>query len=676
MMIDSSVTEIRGIGPKKAAALEKLGIRTVDDLLRFQPRTYEDRRNPAPISELEPGMPAFVKGVVVSVLSDPRRYSRKRVLKVLAEDSTGRMEVVFFNAPFLAGDFVKGEEYCFYGRPSANKGHIQMIHPEFSKAGGAREEIVPVYPLTAGITQYELRRLEREAADLAADADDFMPPDIIRGNGLCSLPEALRNIHFPHDTDALKAARYRLMYDEMFVLQTGLLMMRSEEEEGIEFEKDGSEKKYQSYLPYELTGAQKRVIAEIAADMERPARMNRLVQGDVGSGKTAVAEAVLYKAVRNGFQGAFMAPTELLARQHFHTLTEDFKGLGIDVRILTGHLSAKEKKETLELLRTGAIDILIGTHALIQPDVVFRKLGLVITDEQHRFGVDQRSRLGDKGLSPDVLVMTATPIPRTLAVIMYGDLDISVLDELPPGRQKILTKAVTDKSREMVYKFVRGQAAAGRQIYVTAPLIDDSEEIDARSANSVFDELSKKFPECRIALLHGQMSEQEKNSIMEDFSAGSYDILVATVVIEVGIDVPNATVMVIESAERFGLAQLHQLRGRVGRGREQSYCILISNGEGEVAKDRARTMVESSDGFYIAEKDLELRGPGEFFGTRQHGIPDMQLTDMVKHMDIMEQVRGKALELFTDDPGLIKEKNKGLRSRVEALFGEDININI
>lgn len=676
MMIDSPVTSVKGVGPKKAEALDRLGIHTMSDLLYFYPRDYEDRRSPVAVSDLVPGEPAFVKAVVISVVKTPGRYRKKQILKVLAEDSTGRMEAVFFNASFLARDFTQGEVYCFYGKPTSGQGHIQMIHPEFAKADSASGEIVPVYPLTSGITQREIRKLEKAASQFAGEAEEDLPDEVIKDNALCDIGYALSNIHFPETMEALRKAKYRLIYDELFVMHIGLLMMRTKCSDGIAFSRDGTETEYQKYLPYELTGAQKRVVKEIAADMESHQQMNRLIQGDVGSGKTAVAECALYKAVKSGYQGAFMAPTELLARQHFKTLSNDLGPLGVRIGFLSGHLSKSEKDEVAEGLRSGTMDIVIGTHALIQPSVEFSDLGLVITDEQHRFGVNQRALLSEKGNDPDILVMTATPIPRTLAVIMYGDIDISVLDEMPPGRQEILTKAVTDKSRGIVYDFLRGEISRGRQAYVVAPLIDKTEDIDARSVTEVYDELKKKFPEFRIALLHGQMNEKEKDAVMEEFAAGGYDILVATVVIEVGIDVANATVMVIENAERFGLAQLHQLRGRVGRGREQSYCVLISNGEGQVSKDRARTMVESSDGFYIAEKDLELRGPGEFFGTRQHGIPDMQLADLVKHMDIMEAVRGTASEVLRDDPELTAGKNTPLRKRVEAMFGRGSIINI
>ncbi len=429
-------------------------------------------------------------------------------------------------------------------------------------------------------------------------------------------------------------------------------------------------------LGYRLTSAQKRVTEEILSDLSSGNVMNRLVQGDVGSGKTVVAEIALYKAVKSGFQGVMMAPTEILAKQHYSGLSKSFAPHGIKVGLLTGSMGSKEKRETLRELAEGRIQILVGTHAIIQPDVVFHKLGLVVTDEQHRFGVNQRTALSEKGENPHVLVMTATPIPRTLAVILYGDLDISIIDELPPGRQKITTRAIDQSQRNACYDFVEKELQKGRQAYVVAPLIDESETLDVKSAEELYQELSGRFKGVQTALLHGAMKQQEKDGIMERFYNNEIQVLVSTVVIEVGINVPNATVMVIENAERFGLAQLHQLRGRVGRGSHRSYCVLISHNPSEIAQQRAQIMAESQDGFYIAEQDLKLRGPGEIFGTRQHGVPDLLLADLAKHIKILNDVKQEAQRITEEDPLLESETYSGLRRRVIKLFGEDFSLRL
>ncbi|MEG1584130.1 MAG: ATP-dependent DNA helicase RecG, partial [Anaerovorax sp.] len=461
-----------------------------------------------------------------------------------------------------------------------------------------------------------------------------------------------------------------LVFDELFLLQIGLMAIKSKFKAkglGILFDKSISCDPYEKTLPYELTAAQKRVIGQIIDDMETQKVMNRLVQGDVGSGKTAIAELALYKAVKCGYQGTLMAPTELLAKQHYEGITTGY---------LTGSVTSKEKEEILTDLRSGKIQVLIGTHAIIQDGVEFENLGLVVTDEQHRFGVNQRMMLTKKGNNPDVLVMTATPIPRTLAVILYGDLDISVIDELPPGRQQIITRAVGEDGRDRAYNFVKNEIQNGRQGYIVAPLIDDSEKVTAKSAESLYEELSQRFGEFKIALLHGEMKQNDKDKIMEAFYLGETNLLVSTVVIEVGINVPNATIMLIENAERFGLAQLHQLRGRVGRGSEQSYCILISQSSTEVAALRANIMVASTDGFYIAEKDLQLRGPGEFFGTRQHGIPDLKLADLIRHVDILDTVKDEAKNLLEADPFLEQEENRRLKEKIQLKFNDNFDLNL
>ena len=474
-------------------------------------------------------------------------------------------------------------------------------------------------------------------------------------------------------------------------MQIGLLMMKKGRQSGRAHTAD--EKTFTDSLPYELTGAQKRALGEIARDLADGMAMNRLLQGDVGSGKTAVAEAAMYKVVKSGSQAAFMAPTDLLMKQHYETFSRDFAPHGITVGYLSGHMGAAEKRETLEKMAAGELDIVVGTHALIQDSVSFRNLGLVITDEQHRFGVNQRMSFSGKGNDPDILVMTATPIPRTLAVIFYGDMDVSVIDELPPGRQRIITNYYGSERRPAIYRRLVNELDLGHQVYVVCPLIEDSDSVEARSATSVYEELSGLYKgvkkstadsdpgerprdDIRVGLLHGEMKQEEKDAVMVEFAEGNIDVLVSTVVIEVGIDVPNATVMIIENAERFGLAQMHQLRGRVGRGKDQSFCMLILGSRSDIANERAKVLSESSDGFYISERDLDLRGPGEVFGTRQHGLPDTHLADMISHIDIMEELRGYALDILEDDRELAKPENEKLRRRVAMLFSDDVTVSL
>ena len=685
MNLHDDISTLKGVGPKKAAAFGNLNIHTLEDLAATAPRDYEDRRNVIPVEALREGETALFRAGIDRIFPGRFRGNRGQVLSLLVSDDTGSVEVVFFNASYLKRAFAYKEEYVFYGKPSRNgrTGRLQMIHPDFSAADAFEKGIIPVYPLTKGITQKEMRRVQTAIRPLYEEMDDFLREDTIDRNHLCGLGYALKNLHFPEDRDRLREARYRLIFDEFLVLETGILAAkrRTGSGGGIAFAPADSEREYIGSLPYELTGAQKRCIREIKEDLESPRAMNRLVQGDVGSGKTVVAEIAMYKAVTSGYQAVMMAPTEILARQHFEGIRPGFEKHGIRTGFLSGSMNASEKRGILEGLRTQQIDVLIGTHAVIQEGVEFADLGLVITDEQHRFGVNQRVLLKNKGENINVMVMTATPIPRTLAVVLYGELDVSVIDELPPGRQEIITRcAVPDggssaeKLRRKCYDFVEKQIRAGRQAYVVAPLIDESEAVDARSAIEIYEELSKRFENC--ALLHGAMEQEAKERIMESFSRGAIGVLIATVVIEVGINVPNATVMVVENAERFGLAQLHQLRGRVGRGSYQSYCFLMMGNVSELAERRGRIMERSSDGFYIAEEDLKLRGPGEIFGTRQHGLPDMKIADLSRHMAVLSRARDEASRILEEDPGLDSAQNGPLRRRVVKLFGEDITLNL
>lgn len=668
------VSEVKGIGPKKAELLKGMGIVTLEDMLAHYPYSYEDRSKITEIGNAQEGVTCYICASVQKISKNFVYGKNGRMLRLLAADDTGTIEIIFFKATYYERAFQLDQPYYFYGKVTRGRGGLQMVHPEFEKSSGTFEaSILPVYRTTKGITQKDLQKISRFALAQDICAEETLPEMLIEKNHMCSREFALKNIHFPTDRMSFKRSKYRLIYEELFILQMGLMIRGSSRlrvREGIEFPPDDAVREFIERLPYELTDAQARVLREITNDMESPAPMQRLVQGDVGSGKTAVAAAALYKAAKAGYQGVMMAPTELLAAQHLETFRSLYEGTGIRLGFLTSSVKASEKREVLALLKRGEIDVLIGTHAVIQDNVEFKNLALVITDEQHRFGVDQRKKLASKGKNPDILVMTATPIPRTLAVILFGDLDISAIDELPPGRRKIETKAVSSHQREKVYDFALEQINEGRQVYVVAPLIEDSEAVDASSAVSIFEELKKRFPQMTVALVHGEMKQAEKDAVMQSFADGIIDILVATVVIEVGINVPNAALMIVENAERFGLAQLHQLRGRVGRGSHQSYCFLITDMKSELGKQRAEIIEASTDGFYIAEKDLEMRGPGEFFGTRQHGLPELTIADLAKHLPILNGLKEDVKDILQADPKLEAPENRLILQGVSRMFGK------
>lgn len=678
MELQDNITILKGVGPKKAEAFARMGIYTVEDLAFTFPRTYEDRRNVVKISELRVGEPAVFKGKVDLISLGALRSRRRRLLKMIISDDTGSVEVVFFNSVYLTKNINVGDEFTFFGKPSVSRDRMQVVHPEFEKGDNTEPSILPVYPITTGISQREMRRLQSEIACTYGKLEDILTEDTIKKRNMCGIEYAMKNIHFPVKKKNYLEAKYRLIFDEFMILETGLLFSKlceSAEGDGIVFDSPGAEEEFIKSLPYPLTGAQRRCADEIIADLQNIKPMNRLVQGDVGCGKTAIAEIAMYKAAISGFQSVMMVPTEVLARQHYEELTSVFEPFGMKVGFLSGNMKAAEKRKVIEGVGDGCFSIVVGTHALIQETVQFKDLGLVITDEQHRFGVNQRVRLKNKGKDPNVLVMTATPIPRTLAVVVYGEMDVSVIDEMPPGRKQVITKCMHgEAARRDCYDFVKRQIDRGHQAYVVTPLIDESDAMDAKSARRVYEELHKSYE--RTDIIHGGMKQEDKEKVMERFSRGDIDILVATVVIEVGINVPNATVMVIENSERFGLAQLHQLRGRVGRGKWQSYCFLIEEGDSELAHRRGEIMEQSSDGFYIAEEDLKLRGPGEIFGTRQHGLPDMKLADMCRHMDVLAAAKDEAMEVLDADPELLHEENMPLRRRINKLFGESLLLNL
>ncbi len=679
--LSDNVTAISGVGPKKAELLKKMNIHTVEDLLYLFPRKYEDRRHAVTIIEAPFNQDVLLETRVVTKQISGNPYGKKRLLRVLAEDNTGSVELLFFNGKYLADYFKPGQALTLFGNITLNNGRRQMVHPEFHTTGDKDDVrgLFPVYPLTDGLYQGQMRSMQLAVRETAKEIKEWLPEYIVKENNLCSPAYAIENIHFPQAERPVLESRYRLIFEELLTLQSGLFYIKRGREssgQGVSVGKGVSLKPFLEVLPFNLTEGQERTIKQIECDLESSRAMNRLIQGDVGSGKTAVAELAMYKTVRGGFQAAMMAPTELLAKQHAATLKKHFEPLGINVRLLSGNTKARERSEILEDLETGDVNILVGTHAVIRPDVRFANLGLVITDEQHRFGVNQRTLLAQKGENPNILVMTATPIPRTLAVILYGDLDISVIDTLPAGRKPVRTFLRYGDSRKKIYDFVENQIKEGRQAYVVAPLIEESEAIDCKSAGEIYEELCKSYPNLRIGLVHGAMKQQEKDFVMEAFASGGIDILVSTVVIEVGIDVGNATVMVIENCERFGLAQLHQLRGRVGRSGHQSYCILVCGSDSETAKKRNKIMCSTEDGFVIAEEDLKLRGPGEIFGTRQHGLPELNITDLVKNADMLEKVKNVARDLIDRDSQLELPEHTELKKRVKKMFGEKIELRL
>lgn len=678
MRLKDSVTTIKGVGSKRAQLLEKLNIRTVEDMLYCFPHRYEDRRKAVTIMEAPFNQDVLLE---VKVVRKQIVGGRKKLLKVLVEDNAGNLELLFFNARFLANYFTPGEELTLFGRINLNKNRRQMSHPEFHRTGSSEDVrgLFPVYPLTEGLSQNQMRSMQMAVRQAAWMVKEWLPEEIVEKYRLCDPGYAIENIHFPLAEESVKQGRFRLVFEELLVLQTGLFYIKNNKErngKGVVLDPSVSVKPFLDRLPFKLTEGQAKAYAQIEKDLISEKPMNRLVQGDVGSGKTAVAQLAMYKTVKSGFQAVMMAPTELLAKQHLATLKRDFEPLGLNVKLLSSSTKSKERTEIIASLAAGEINILVGTHAIIQPDVIFKNLGLVITDEQHRFGVNQRTLLAGKGVNPNILVMTATPIPRTLAVILYGDLDISVIDTLPAGRRPIRTFLRYQDSRGKIYDFVESQVKEGRQAYVVAPLIEESEVIDCKSADEIHKELCSLYPDLRIGLVHGAMKQQEKDAVMESFAAGNIDVLVSTVVIEVGIDVGNATVMVIENCERFGLAQLHQLRGRVGRSGHQSYCILVSGSDGEVARKRNEILCSTEDGFTIAEEDLKLRGPGELFGTRQHGLPELNISDLVQHVDVLDKVRFVARDIIDTDPKLEAPEHEVLKQRVKRMFGEKIELRL
>lgn len=679
MQINDSISVLKGVGPKKVEIFRDMGIVTIEDLALYFPKSYEDRRTVTPISELKAGSDFLIQARLVNKRMGANRFNKKTPLVLNVSDDSGMLEVVFFNGYFLNKLFDIGKEYVFYGRITENLDRFQIVHPEFTLAGSSDDirEIIPVYSLRQGISQKEMRRMQRDIKGVYSSIKEWIPEDIVKKNKLASLDFAISNMHFPSNAKKVLQSRYRLVFDELFTLETGLMYMKSDDSDvtGISIDVSKGDE-FISKLPFELTSGQRESWNEIKDDLQKPKKMNRLLQGDVGSGKTIIAEAAMLSAAASGFQSVIMAPTELLARQHFDTFVKDLSNHEISPVILISSMKASDKRMAMESISSGKAKVIIATHAVLEENIVFKNLGLVITDEQHRFGVNQRRKLSGKGEGVNILVMTATPIPRTIAAILYGDLDISQIRTMPKGRKGIHTYKCSQGERNRVFNFVEKEMKAGRQAYVVAPLIEDSESIDAKSANAIFDELQDRFDDFNIKLVHGAMKSADKDKIMQDFASAKVDLLVSTTVIEVGINVPNASVMVIENAERFGLAQLHQLRGRVGRGSDDAYCFLMCYTDSELANARMDIMTGSMSGFDIAEEDLKLRGPGEIFGTRQHGLPQLKISDLLRHRDVLEAAMNSARELIERDSKLEKPESVMVKQKVKKMFGSDISIDL
>jgi ATP-dependent DNA helicase RecG len=695
LKLSDSVQYLKGVGPKRAALLAKLGVHTIGDALQFFPRKYLDRGDLVPIRDVRAGAEVAVRGRILEMRS-PRWGDR---LEAMIEDGSGTMRVVWFHARFLVRALQTGAEYLFFGRTAQYRGGIQLQHPKFERLsdGGADadgDRIFVEYPTTEGLQQASLRAMTDQAllAGLPL-AKETLPEDFRRRLGLADLPESLRMIHRPKSMDEVRRARRRLVFGEFFLMELAVALRRrsaalSHNAPPVPVG-DAVDARIRARFPFRFTAAQDRAIAEIRRDLARDRPMTRLLQGDVGCGKTAVALYAALAAVAAGYQAAIMAPTEILAAQHYHNVEKYLVGSRVRWALLVGGLGAAERRRALRRVRHGDADIIIGTHALIQQDVAFARLGLVVVDEQHKFGVLQRAGVkwqpaaDNPDLQPHYLVMTATPIPRTLALTVFGDLDVSTIDEMPPGRTPTETWAVGPDERRKAYAFIRKELAAGRQVFVVYPLVEENEKSDPlagsgqalRAATEEAERLGREvFPDFTVGLLHGRMKPEEKDAVMDRFRRGEVHILVSTVVIEVGVDVPNATVMMVEHAERFGLAQLHQLRGRIGRGAAKSTCILMAEPQTAEAERRIQVMCETTDGFRIAEEDLRLRGPGEFFGTRQHGMPELLIGNIVDDYDLLRLARNEAMAWIERDPALSQPQSAAVRRALAKRFQDTIRL--
>ena len=691
--LNTPLTQFPGVGEVRAKKLEKLGLVRCADLLAYFPRDYEDRRQVYAIRSAPLGQ----KVCISALAAEHPRLSRIRrgldLVQVKVVDQAGALHLTFFNQSYVERSIRAGEEYIFYGVVEEQGRRRTMVNPIFERVGKQNFTgcIVPVYPLTAGITNHLLCSLAHQAVDACAkEMPETLPRGVRLDHQLAQAEFSYRSIHFPASFEDLELARRRLTFEELFYLSVGLAMLK--ERRGLETGYAVPPRPAEAFirlLPFSPTGAQRRVMEEIAADMASGRPMNRLVQGDVGSGKTAVAAFAVWLAAGAGYQSALMAPTEVLAEQHFRSLSALLEPAGVRVGLLTGSLTPANKRKVRQALAAGALDLAIGTHALLSQGVEFARLGLMVADEQHRFGVAQRAALASKGDSPHVLVMSATPIPRTLALIIYGDLDVSVIDQLPPGRTPVETYVVREDKRARMYNFVRRLVGEGRQVYIICPAVEENAEgrvqnaewegspppMDLKAVTTYAKKLQTEvFPDLKVDLLHGKMKPREKEAVMAAFAAGETDVLVSTTVIEVGVDVPNAALIIVENAERFGLSQLHQLRGRVGRGKHQSYCVLITNTRSQEAMSRLRTLASTTDGFKISEEDLKLRGPGDFFGSRQHGLPQMKLADLAGDLRLLQEAQDSARRLLMADPTLSQPENRPVLERVRTLFADTPDI--
>ena len=678
--LNKEVQYVKTVGPNRVKLLNKLKIYTLKDLITYFPRDYEDRSKPQNLYECVDGEDVLIEAMAAGRINQMHK-GRMTISRLTVKDQTGTCYITWFNQGYLKDKFQPGRMYRFFGKISVKSGRIEMNSPVYDEIDQSKNtgKIIPIYPLTYELKQSTLRKIiENGLAEVKGKLPETLPEYIIRENNLWDINSTIERIHFPLEFSDFNKARERLVFEELLTMQLALLKLKNNYEHdtnGIQFSKEAKMSDVINLLPYKLTKAQLRVLQEIDTDMESAKPMNRLLQGDVGSGKTVVAMISAYKAVKSGYQAAIMAPTAILASQHLEGFKEILEQLGVKCELLISSITKKKKTEILERLQNGEIDILIGTHAILEENVVFKNLGLVVTDEQHRFGVKQRSTIASKAQNPDIIAMSATPIPRTLALILYGDLDISIIDELPPNRKKIETFAVRKNMEERVNAFIRKQIDEGRQAYIVCPLVEENEEMGLKSVIELAEKYkTETFSQYRVEYLHGKMKAKEKDEIMQKFKDGEIQILIATTVIEVGVNVPNASIMVVENAERFGLAQLHQLRGRVGRGEYQSYCILKYEGNGENTRQRMKVMCDTNDGFIISEKDLELRGSGDFFGTEQHGLPEFKIANLFEDIGILKRVQKLALDIMDDDPLLEKEKNKKLNYLIKDKFGSRIEI--
>lgn len=675
--LDTSVQYIKGVGPKMFELLNKLGIYTVKDLLEYYPRTYEDRTKVTSISDFQKDSNVLFFGRLVKPVSVVYARGKKIISTVVTDESGSLAFLTWFNQIYIKDRLKEGMTYLFYGKVSSvspTRATLESCSIYDVEQLDKIQGLYPIYSLTAGITQNYLFKIINEIMDQELLLNEIFNDEFRKKYYLPEINYAVRNVHFPKSYEMVNMARKRIIFEELFLFQLALMNMKDNNlvstKTNVYNDLDCSE--FLKIIPFELTNAQKKVVEQIKGDLKSNIVMNRLVQGDVGSGKTMVAAIAMYLAVKNGYQASLMAPTTILANQHYLELSNYFGKLGINVDIITSSTTKKQKEKIIERLKNNEIDILIGTHSIIEDNIEFNNLGLVVTDEQHRFGVKQRMKLSAKGNVVDTLVMTATPIPRSLAIILYGDLDLSVIDELPPGRKPVETYVVNDSYNQRVYNFLKKHIDEGRQVYVVCPLVEENEDLDLNSVEKLYEEYKKEFAGYNVEILHGKMKNKEKDEIMKRFKENKTNILISTTVIEVGISVPNATVMVIENADRFGLAALHQLRGRVGRGSAASYCILKSNNKSAIARERLDIMRKSNDGFLIAKKDLELRGPGDFFGIRQSGMPEFKLANLLTDTKVLEQTQQAVKEIVTKDKHLELEENRSIKEALFLKYGEQL----